>query len=556
MPDSMPKSVLGFSRPYLPSKRAFSGLMALTLLATLFELGIPLIARELIDRLSIGRIDQLVMTILAIAVIVAAVAEYFAAVHASKMGLSTVQRLRFRLIGHLVNVQTIKLHDQHSSELAAQVMTDTDELKDIFSSDLAALIGGVLSFVAVIALLLWMKWRLTLVLLGCLLIGALLITPIALSMSSLNKQILQQHAELTRQCTEWFRHHELVKVYGATPQVEEQAQAALDRYYQLALREARALALIGPISNMMLMTSMIALIATSAYWIAEGTLSMGTFTAFLLYLFGLTFPLIGMGMFFANYQKANGAAERLHALANLPTENVQPGSAASRIRTLRVEEAGLQLGEQQILQNLTLPDMQRGLVLVSGASGSGKTSLLRTLLGLYPLTHGQIYINNQPLSLTQLGSWRHRMAWVEQEPALFQATVRDNLCLGKTQVDDAEVIQVLHKVGLAAWLERIGGNLDMLITEQNHQLSGGEKQRFALARALVRPFDMLLLDEPTSALDTKNAQQMMSTLTDLAQDKLVLMISHDHSLFSHADQIVQLENDKLVSIQPKHAHSA
>ncbi|WP_102794327.1 ABC transporter ATP-binding protein [Bowmanella denitrificans] len=534
-----------FVRAYLPERRAFIGLLALTLLATVLELSVPLVARDLIDQLTVGSHDLVVTSFLALLVILAALAEYLASVQASRMGLDTVKGLRFRLIGHLVRVQTISLHQHHSSELAARVMADSEELNQVFSTDLAALVGGVLSFVAVLGVLLWLDWRLTLVILGCLLGGAILITPIALSMSGLNKLILQSYADLTRQCSEWFRHHELVKVYGADHQVDAQARQSIQQYRNLALREARGLSLIGPISNLALMASLIILIATSTYWIADGSMTMGTFTAFLLYLFGLAFPLISMGMFFANYQKACGAAARLQTLLDLPLESPLKTAAEHNISALQVQGADLSLDGHRILRQLQLPRMHKGLVIISGPSGSGKTSLFRVLLGLYALDKGEVRVNDIPLQAEQLASLRGRMAWVEQEPALFQATVRENLCLGQQGIASELVYLALIEAGLEPWLTRIGGNLELPLTEQNHQLSGGEKQRFALARALVRPFDVLLLDEPTSALDKANAQQLMNKLREIAKHKLVLMISHDKSLFYLADQVLEMENGQL-----------
>jgi len=536
--------------PYKPTTKSFVLLGLLVLLTTALELILPLYSSYLVDSISGDGINKLIIIGLVVIVLITATLEVALGWFGGKMGHQINFRLRYSLIGRLLQGQSQSLDNEHSAELSARVVNGTNEVKSILAEDLIGLLSGVISLVAVIAIMFILDWRLTLVLLSCVMIGFILITPIALMMNDIGKTTQAAEANLLKYMTEWVRYGRLVKSHNATKQLQNQSKSLLNECFTQELRATKVLSLIGPITNVVLMISMIALLAFSTYWLKQGTMTMGTITAFLLYLFGLTFPLMAMAMFFSGLHKAAGVSGRLSEINQLASEQAGTTLTIDEVTHLAVHELSFVRAEKTILDQVSYQFSGNGFSILRGESGSGKTTLLNQFLGFYPETYAYVHINGKPLSDYNLSSVRQAIAWVDQEPKLLHASIRDNLILGLTEkIADEKIITILRSVGLQSWLDRISSNFNLIVSEQAHQFSGGEKQRFAIARALLRQAKVLLLDEPTSALDESNKKELMALLRNLAKQMRVIMISHHLDLIEPTDDVIEMAEGKIINQQ-------
>jgi len=533
--------------PHKPRAKSFIYLGLLVFLTTALELILPLYSSYLVDSINDDGINELIIIGLVVIVLVTATLEVTLGWFGGKMGHQINLRLRYSLIGRLLRGQSQSLDNEHSAELSARIVNGTNEVKSILAEDLMGLLSGVISLVAVITIMFVLDWRLTLVLLSCVLIGFVLITPIALMMNNIGKATQAAEANLLKYMTEWVRYGRLVKSHNATKQLQNQSKDLLNECFTQEMRATKVLSLIGPITNVILMVSMIALLAFSTYWLKQGTMTMGTITAFLLYLFGLTFPLMAMAMFFSSLHKAAGVSGRLSEINQLPSEQSGTSLTIDEVTHIAVHELSFVRAEKTILNQVSCQFSGNGFSILRGESGSGKTTLLNQFLGFYPETYAHVYINGKPLSDYNLSSVRQAIAWVDQEPKLLHASIRDNLVLGLTEkIADEKIITILQSVGLQSWLDRIDSNFNLIVSEQTHQFSGGEKQRFAIARALLRKANVLLLDEPTSALDESNKKELISLLRNLASRMRVIMISHQLDTIEPTDDVIEMVEGKIV----------
>lgn len=534
--------------PHKPDKKSFAYLIVMVLIATGLELVLPLYSSYLVDSINSKGIEGIIIFGLIVLVLVTALFEAILAWFSGKVGHGINYRLRYSLIGRLLHSQSQSLDQEHSAELSARVVNDSKEIKSILAEELMGLIGGLVSLIAVISIMFFLDWRLTLVLLSCVLLGFAVITPIAMLMTSIGKATQAAEANLLKYVTEWLRYGKLIKSHNAADQLHNESKTLLDECFKQEMRATKVLALIGPISNLVLMLSMIAILAFSAYWLEQGTMTLGTVTAFLLYLFGLTFPLMSMAMFFSSLNKAAGASTRLSEISKLPLEQSGTSITLNDISELEVKDLNFERDGKAILKNINYKFASRGLSILLGESGSGKSTLLNQFLGFYPETYNSVLINGKTLDTYCLASVRQAIAWVDQEPKLLHANIRENLTLGHSEpVSDQEIINILESVGLDSWLTRIDSNLNMTISEQAHQFSGGEKQRFAIARAILRQAKVLLLDEPTSALDEVNKSELMALLRELAENMKVIMISHHQELIQPEDKLINIAQGQIVS---------
>ena len=571
--------LMSLLKPHRPSQKQFALMALLVLVATGLELFIPLFSKYMIDTISTTGVDYTLVATLVIIVLAAAIAEGLLAWYGSYLGEKTNFRLRFSVFRHLLHSRQTDLNQEHSAELSARVVNDSMAVKSILAEDLIGFVTGLVSIVSVVAIMFYLDWRLTLVLVSCILIGVLLITPLAVSMRGIGMAMQEAEAQLIANVTEWLRSSTTIKVHNASDEVLENGKTLLDNAYFHAMRQARVMALIGPISNLILMVSMIAILASSAVWLAEGSLTLGTVTAFMIYLFGLAFPIMAIGMFLSNLHRASGAATRLNELLQLRIEQLETGEPLQSIDELEVSNLHYKVDEKSILKDINWTFKPNKLTVLSGESGSGKSSLIQQLVGLYSDTFESILINGKPLSSVSLSSLRHHVAWLEQSPSLFLGSVRDNLTLGletekcettdklklneetgsdgnsvasisgtftdSVKVDDETLKQALIRVGLGKWLEKNDFNLDMQINENTQQFSGGEKQRFALARAIIRKPQVLILDEPTSALDKQTEAELMGYIRELTNEMRVIMVTHNKSLIQVEDDVIELEEGSI-----------
>lgn len=546
--NQQPNGLMSLLKPFKPTSKQFALMGLLIFVASGLQLLIPIISKFLVDNISQSGLTLSPILFLVGIVLIAAIAEGALAWYGSYLGETTNKKLRFSIFGHLLNSKQAELNKEHSAELSARVVNDSMSIKSILAEDLIGFISGLFSIVSVVAIMFYLDWRLTLVLVSCIVLGIVLITPLALSMRGIGMAMQEAEAQLIANVTEWLRSAKTIKVHNASQQILQNGQALLDTAYHHAMRQARVMALISPLSNLILMVSMIAILASSAVWLADGSLTLGTVTAFMIYLFGLAFPIMAMGMFLSNVQRASGAAERMGQLLKLTKEQTEGGETINDITSLELKALNYQVEDKKVLNDINWQFASNKLTMVIGESGSGKSSLIQQLVGLYGETMNSVLVNNKPISQLCLASLRNQIAWLEQQPSIFVGTVRENLTIGlETPPTDEQIVQALEQVGLGNWFAKQGSNLDLPLTEQLQQLSGGERQRLALVRAMLRQPKLLILDEPTSALDKGSELDIMTYIRKLSKSMTVIMVTHNRQLITADDDVLNVEDGKLIT---------
>ena len=194
--------------------------------------------------------------------------------------------------------------------------------------------------------------------------------------------------------------------------------------------------------------------------------------------------------------------------------------------------------------NLSIPINQ--MTAVVGRSGAGKSTLIDILMGLNKPETGQVLIDGQPLHEDQLLSWRNTISYVSQEPYLFNASIRENLTLVVSKVNEEQIWEALEFASAAEFVRKLPNGLDTLIGDRGIRLSGGERQRLVLARAMLRNPSILVLDEATSALDTENETNIQEALERLKGKITIVVIAHRLSTIRNADQVIVLEQGRVI----------
>ena len=380
---------------------------------------------------------------------------------------------------------------------------------------------------------------------------------------AIQKNIVIESANLAGSTTETIRNVELVKSLG----LEEQETKRLNDVNQKVLElELSKLTLIrklsftqGTIVNAMRSAILFAML----YLIFLGDISLGQFLTLWFYSFYIFSPLGDIGTVASQYQEAKGSMEKLQEILSIPSE-VKPTNAAKIEGLKSIEFKDVSFGYQSN-DTLAVKDIEVSIksgetVAFAGYSGSGKTTLIKLLVGLYKPTKGTMLLNGIDGSKIDFDALRRKIGYVSQETQLFAGTLRENLLFVQPDATDDDCWEALQSASVTGIAERGGSTpggsltaggqgLDTKIGEGGIKISGGERQRLAIARALLRKPELIIFDEATSSLDSITEKSITDTIREIAKSRpnlIMVLVAHRLSTIAHANKIYVLQKGIVV----------
>lgn len=363
--------------------------------------------------------------------------------------------------------------------------------------------------------------------------------------------IVAETTALAGSTTESLRNIELVKSLGLTGQEVDRLNAVTDKILKLELKKLRYLRSLDFVQGTITNAVRAALLFFLFYLIYTRTITLGQYFSLSIYSFFLFFPLQQIPPFIAAYRETEASLANYHKLMNTPPEpKPEHAKAIGDIFELEFNNVSFRYGSAttHALSNISYDVRQGQTIAFVGPSGSGKTSLVKLLVGLYVPTEGVIFYNKIRHNEINKEELRKQIGFVTQDTQLFSGTIRENLLFVNPAATDDECLEVLHKAQCQNLLARGGQGLDTVIGEGGVKVSGGEKQRLSIARALLRKPKILVFDEATSALDSLTEEEIGKTIRDVSQSKshITILIAHRLSTIMHADCIYVLEKGNIV----------
>ncbi|MDO8591372.1 MAG: ABC transporter ATP-binding protein, partial [bacterium] len=294
------------------------------------------------------------------------------------------------------------------------------------------------------------------------------------------------------------------------------------------------------------------LLALMIYLIYAGAITLGQFFSLMFYSFFIFQPLGELGNLIAKVQETRSSLENYNRiLAKKPEPEPADAKVVQTIDQIEFKQVSFthQATQQHALDEVSFTAKRGQSIAFVGPSGAGKSTLLKLLIGLYLPKKGLVLINDQPTSGLNSASVRQKIGLVPQSIELFAGTIKDNLLFVKPTATDKECLAVLKQAQLDNLLQRAGHGLSTKIGEGGMKISGGERQRLAIARALLRAPEVLIFDEATSSLDSATEAEITKTIreiTDQGSHMITILVAHRLSTIAHADQIMVLEKGRLV----------
>ncbi len=531
--------------------RKVVGWAALWLVAAgLLEAAGPLFGKELIDRYLVPRVmDVPAMAWLIAAFLVtgamATLIRYFQLVRLAGLAMRSVQRLREGVYTHVLQLPMRFFDSAITGKLVSRITNDTESVKQLYTKVLFELLVGATVLFGVVVAMLWLDWRLMLLVL--LLVPttiAIILGYQRLSAAAVTRS-RELRSELNAQLAEGIAGMSVLQASGATERFRERFAQTNREHYAARMGEVRANAwLLRPaldFTSILLIVAIVAVVGTQQLQGVE----VGLLYAFIAYVARVVDPLIQITMQFSSLQQSLIAASRVNTLLQEPEV---PRTSHDR----RIERGGLELADvtfgydpaQPVLHDLRLAIPAGSYIGIVGHTGSGKSTLLSLLLRFYSPQAGRIEVDGVPLAQVDDATFRAQVSLVPQEPFLLAASARDNIDMGRGLAEDV-IVAAARAARAHEFIDRLEAGYDTPLGEGGARLSAGQKQLIAVARALAGQPLILLLDEATSRIDSETEQRVRAALDDLRGRTTVVAIAHRLSTIRAADRIIVLNHGRI-----------
>ena len=466
-----------------------------------------------------------------------------------------VQRLGAQMYGdgirHTLGLPYQLFEDQRSGETLGRlqkVRTDVEKFITLAINMLFVTLVGVV-FVMIYA---WqVHWSIAPAFLLTAPLLGLLSWTLGRRIKEVQKTIVRETTALAGATTESLRNIELVKSLGLASQEVARLNDTTQKILKLELKKVRYLRSLSFIQGTTVNFLRTCILFLMLYLIHEREITVGQFFSLLIYSFFIFGPLQELGTIINAWRETEASLENFRTLLALPLEPKPLHPAhVDDLRTLAFDDVTFthQSGSTPALRGVSFEVRRGETVAFVGPSGSGKTTLVKLLVGLYRPQGGRVLYDGHASTDVDLEALRERIGLVTQDTQLFSGTIRENLTFVRPEATDEECLRVLHQAAAQSLLARADKGLDTLIGEGGVKVSGGERQRLAIARALLRQPHLLVFDEATSALDSLTEEEVSRTIRDVAsrREAITILIAHRLSTVMHADRIYVLERGAII----------
>ncbi|WP_326990172.1 ABC transporter ATP-binding protein [Chitinophaga sp. 212800010-3] len=479
--------------------------------------------------------------------------DYFVNVIVQKFGAQVYQDG----LKHSLRLPYQQFEDQRSGETLAILQKVRTDCEKFITSFVNVLFVSLIGVVFVMFYATAVHWTLPFVYFtGCILLTVLM-SVLSRKIKVIQKTIVKETTALAGSTTESLRNIELVKSLGLTHQEIRRLNSTTLKILTLELTKVRSIRMISFVQGTFVNLMRSSILFLLLFYIYRDVVSIGQLMTLQLYSFFIFGPLQELGNIILNYREAQVSLLNFQSILNTPVEEMPANPVkVSHIDELLFRQVGFKhlTAATKALDKVSFNVKVGETIAFVGPSGSGKTTLVKLLVGLYKPNEGHIYYNGVDANEVDMEDLRHQVGFVTQDTQLFAGTIKENLLFVNPGASDAEVMEALDKASCYSLLARADKGIETVIGEGGIKISGGEKQRLSIARALLRRPRLLVFDEATSALDSITEEEITKTVREVTESKqhITVMIAHRLSTIMHADRIYVLEKGQIVEMG-KHA---
>ena len=524
--------------PRVPSQSGMQRLLDATVYQWVDLGGDPLVA--------VGRIIVLIILVFLFKNIFSFAKVYLLA-HAEQ-GIN--RDLRNVVYDHLVELDLGFFGRVRTGQIVSRLTTEIEQLRVLVTKEISRLVSAVFEFAVALLAMLLISWKLTL--------AAFVVIPAAMGiwgplvkvLRRRDRRVLHLGGEVNAHILETLAGIRLVKASSAEARERSRFHRLTGDYFRQFMRAELARSLAAPMTEMLAATGTVVLLWYGARLVVAGDITGAQFVGFLGLSLKLYAPVKSVAKFPATAQPGLVAAERVFEFLDAPIEiddapDAEPLAAFDR--EIVFDDVGFAYREgQTALHDVSFTAPKGSVLALVGPSGAGKSTVVDLLCRFYDVSSGAILVDGRDIRTVRIRDLRALMGIVSQETVLFHDTVRANIAYGHPDATSSQIEAAARAANAHEFVEKLPNGYETVVGERGVELSGGQRQRIAIARALLRDPPLLILDEATSALDTESERLIQEAIETLLRGRTVFVVAHRLSTVQRADQILVLEEGRVV----------
>ncbi len=466
------------------------------------------------------------------------------------VGESIIRKLRDSLYDKISDLPLAFFHQERTGGLMSRITYDVNVVKSMVSKSVTAGLGDILTLIGLTGVVFYRDWKLALIAFFVLPFAFFPVVEFGRRVRRFSRKGQESMADLNSFLHETFAGNKIVKAFGMEDFEKKKFHEKNYKLFRFEIKSIRAKALISPVMEALGGIGIALVIWYGGYGVINGTSTPGTFFSFTTAVMLLYPPAKKLTKLHNTIQQGMAAVDRIFDILETEStikEKISPVTLPTKPHRIVFEDVSFSYDDtEMVLKNINLAVNPGEIIALVGMSGGGKTSLVNLIPRFFDVTQGVIRIDGIDLRDISIESLRKQVAIVTQEPILFNDTIRRNIAYGKPDATDQEIEEAAKAAYIYNFIQGLPKGLDTIIGELGSRLSGGEKQRMCIARALLKNAPILILDEATASLDSEAERLVQQALENLMKGRTSFVIAHRLSTIAYANRIIVIIGGRIV----------
>ena len=463
-----------------------------------------------------------------------------------KVGASIEKEIQQNLIEAIINSDTEVIEKKHSGKFMSNVTFDAALIIQLVSTSLLSLIKDGLTLIALLSLMFYQNWKLSLLAIIMIPLAAFAAKSLGKRMGKITTELQIKVGMITSYFLDVLKNSKIIKTYQKEPFEFARADKFLEELKEKGQKMGIILVRATPIMEVLTGFMIAGLIYCSAIMVNNGTLEINNFFSFLAAMMLSYQPVRSLATLNMGVQHGLSGARRVYEIIDLKRkidENINAKDLVIDKAKIEYKDVSFAYdGEKEVLKSVNLKMEGGDIIALVGHSGAGKTTIMNLIPRFYNASSGEILIDNQSIYEVSLFSLRKNISLVSQDITLFDDTVLANIAYANSEASKEKILEASKFSATHDFVEQLPEKYDTLIGENGVRLSGGEKQRISIARAILKDAPIILLDEATSSLDADTEHKIQEAIMYLTKNKTTIIIAHRLSTVLRANKIFIIEN--------------